>query len=64
MTTAGFSREPVPGQRAVPALPPPVDRPAREWADKVVTAEAARALGRRLREGKRLVFSDGRHPAG
>jgi hypothetical protein len=63
MTTVR-SREPVPQQEPVPALPPPDDRRAREWADKVVTAEAARALGRRLREGKHLVFSDRRHPAG
>jgi hypothetical protein len=64
MTTNGSSREPIPNQEAVPVLPPPAGRPAREWADKVVTAEAARALGRRLREGKPLVFSDGRHPVG
>jgi hypothetical protein len=64
MTTTGLSREQISDRETVPALPPPANRPAWEWADKVVTAEAARALGHRLREGKRLVFSDGRHPAG
>lgn len=65
MTTAP-ALEPAPGKaaQAKTVLMPPGDRPAGEWADKVVTAQAARVLGRKLREGKRLVFSDGRHPAG
>ena len=50
-------------EEAKPALPPPEGRPAEEWAAKAERAREARALGRRLRKGKRLVFSSRRHLA-
>jgi hypothetical protein len=64
MTTTRPSQEPVQDKQAVFLLPPPGDRPAWEWAEKVMTAEAARALGSQLREGKHLVFSDRHHLPG
>lgn len=56
--------QPVPGsEETKPVLPPPEGRPAAQWAERVQTAKEARALGVKLRKGKRLVFSSRHHLA-
>jgi len=45
-----------------PALTVPEEQPAAQWAEKAQKAREARALGLRLRKGKRLVFSSPRYP--
>jgi hypothetical protein len=44
-------------------LPPPQDRPAEGWTERAEKAQEARALGRSLRKGKRLLFSSRHHLA-
>jgi hypothetical protein len=46
-----------------PLLPLPEEIPAGQWADKAKRAQEARALGRKLRRGKRLLFSSVHHLA-
>ncbi|HUY45160.1 MAG TPA: hypothetical protein VMV92_05490 [Streptosporangiaceae bacterium] len=46
-----------------PALPVPEGHPAEQWASRAERALEARALGLRLRKGKRLVFSSRHHLA-
>jgi hypothetical protein len=41
--------------------PAPEERPPAEWAQKAEKAREARALGLKLRKGKRLTFSSRRH---
>lgn len=55
------AREPAQQKKAAPAVLPPDGRPGEDWAQKVVTARAARELGLQLRKGKRLVFSSRDH---
>lgn len=50
------SQQPIPESREKPLLPPPEGRPADQWAEKAEKAQEARALGRRLRKGKRVLF--------
>lgn len=42
-------------------LPPPPDRSAEGWTERAEKAQEARALGRQLRKGKRLLFSSRQH---
>jgi hypothetical protein len=60
MTT---TESPQPAQESEQAqpVPPPEGRPAEEWAQKAEIAREARALGLKLRKGKRLTFSRRRH---
>jgi hypothetical protein len=47
-----------------PVLPiPQGSRPPEYWAERAEIAQEARALGLKLRRGKRLVFSSRRHLA-
>lgn len=46
-----------------PVLPMPESRPAEQWAERAEKAAEARALGLKLRKGKRLVFSRRHHLA-
>ncbi len=47
-----------------PLLPAPGEgTQAQEWAEKAERARQARALGRKLRKGKRLLFSSRHHLA-
>ena len=46
-----------------PAVPTPEGRPAAQWAERAEKAQEARALGLKLRKGKRLVFSSRHHLA-
>ena len=56
--------QPDPGSRETETvLPPPDGRPAAQWAERVQTAKEARALGIKLRKGKRLVFGSRHHLA-
>jgi len=66
MKTKAF---PGPGQapqEKKPLLPVPEDQPATGWterAEKAQEAQEARALGRKLRKGKRILFSSRHHLA-
>ena len=46
----------VPDAEEEPVLPAPEARPESQWAEKAETAREARALGQKLREGKRVLF--------
>jgi hypothetical protein len=39
-----------------PALPAPGDRQESKWAQKAEIAQEARALGQKIRKGKRVTF--------
>jgi hypothetical protein len=59
------SEQPVPGgEETEPALPAPEGGPAAQWAERAEKAQEARALGLKLRKGKRLVFSSRHHLTG
>ena len=50
--------------RQEPLLPTPQESAQpQEWAEKAARAREARALGRKLRKGKRVLFSSGHHQA-
>jgi len=56
--------QPVPtGEEDQPALVAPGEPLAAQWAEKAQKAREARALGLRLRKGKRLVFRSRHHLA-
>ena len=44
-------------------VPDTKDRPASQWAKRAETAVEARALGKKLRKGKRILFHSRRHLA-
>jgi len=50
------------GEEDHPALSVPEEQPAAQWAEKAQKAMEARALGLRLRKGKRLMFSSPHYP--
>lgn len=60
MTTTESPEPATEDQQAQP-LPPPEGSAAEGWAQKAQIAREARALGLKLRKGKRLTFSSRRH---